>query len=47
MSECIDQEEHIEKELKLVIKNERNEGEHVVLGIFDDIILIILGKNSP
>ena len=37
----VDQEEHVEEELKLVVEHQWHEGEHVVLGVFDQIVLIV------
>jgi len=39
------QEENIEKELKLIVEYFGEEGEEIILSIFDQIILVVLGEN--
>ena len=43
LRECIDQKKHIKEEFELIVEHQRDEGKHIVLGIFDDVILVIGG----
>ena len=43
MGEGVDEEEHVKEEFELVIKHFGDEGENIVLGIFDDIVLMVEG----
>ena len=47
MCECSDEEEEIEEELELIEENLGDEGDEVILGVFDDIILIVDGIDVP
>ena len=46
MCECIDEEEHIEEEFELIVEHFGYEGEDVVFSVFDNIIPIILWKDT-
>ena len=45
LGEGVDEEKHVKEEFELVIKHFGDEGENIVLSVFDDIILMVLGLN--
>jgi hypothetical protein len=45
LSECCDEKEEVEEKFELVVKNFGYESKQIVFGIFDKIILVILGHD--
>jgi hypothetical protein len=43
LCECGYEEEEVVEELELIEEHFGNEGEDIVLGIFDDVVLVVLG----
>jgi len=43
LREGVDQKEHVKKELELAVEYFGDEGEEVVLGVFDDVVLVVEG----
>lgn len=41
----IDEEEHVKEEFKLVVEHFGDECEDVILGVFDDVVLVVEGIN--
>ena len=43
LGEGVDEEKHVKEEFELVIKHFGDEGENIVLSVFDDIVLMVEG----
>ena len=43
MGEGVDEEEHVKEEFELVVEYFGDEGEKIVLGVFDDVVLVVEG----
>lgn len=46
MSECGEEEEHVEEEFELMVEYFGDEGEQVVLGVFDEVVLVVGGEHA-